>query len=82
MSVHGRTIGTIAVTVSEDHTLTIKSDGEIAPQDLIMSAFYLQRTANMMLDAAAYQAAKRTDPDGIAIARAMPDPAHMPKGVS
>jgi len=51
----------------------IASEGDVRPEELAIAAFYLTRTANQLLDAAAFQAAERNDASGIAVVRAMPD---------
>lgn len=53
--------------------LRIESEGNLRPEELGTAAFYLTRTANQLLDAAAFRQAESTDDKGIAIVRALPD---------
>ena len=66
-------IGSLVVEITTEHSLRIHSEGNVSPQDLLMASAFITRTANQLLDAAAYQAAQATDPKGIEVVQAIPD---------
>lgn len=70
-------IGTITITVLEDRTIGIASEGVVDAQIIAIATFYLNRTANQIIDGQVFREAQRSDPSGLAIVRAMPDPAAL-----
>lgn len=73
MASEPKIVGTLTIDVTDTHGLNIRSVGEVIPQDIFVACAFLTRTANQLLDAAAYQAAQATDPNGIAVVQAIPD---------
>lgn len=66
--------GTVVVETFEGGALRIHTEGPgVRPQDLMLAAAFLTRTANQMLDADALARAQTDDPKGLEIVRAMPD---------